>query len=88
VCISTAMVSGIKAKMGLSKKRLRRKVARATSANGSVGLSVNDLLRAKKLVDQIGAEQARERLRRWRSWSRTGLESAESTDESFHLVAT
>ena len=57
--VSIAMVSGIKAKMGLSKKRRRRKVARAT-ANGNGRLSVDDLLRAKKLIDEIGAARAKE----------------------------
>jgi len=54
--VSLPMVSAIKAKMGLGKRR-SRKVARATAANGNGRLSVNDLLRAKKLVDQIGAER-------------------------------
>src|SRR5687768_13689926 len=59
--VSTAMVSGIKAKIGLSKRRRRRKVARAgASANGNGHLTVDDLLRAKKLVDEIGAERAKE----------------------------
>ena len=60
VSVSLPTVSAIKAKMGLSKKRRRRKAARGALANGSVGLSVDDLLRAKKLVDQIGAERAME----------------------------
>lgn len=59
--VSTPTVSAIRAKMGLGKKRRRRKVARAAAAaNGAGRLSVDDLLRAKKLVDEIGAERARE----------------------------
>ena len=59
--VSTPMVSTIKAKMGLGKKRRRRRVARAAaSVNGAGRLSVDDLLRAKKLVDEIGAERAKE----------------------------
>ena len=61
--VSTQMVSGIKAKMGLGKKRRRRKGVRTTaSVNGADRLSMEDLLRAKKLVDEIGAERAKEAL--------------------------
>ncbi len=59
--VSIAMVSQIKAKMGLSRKRRRRQSARATSSANLAGtISVNDLVRAKKLVDEIGAERARD----------------------------
>lgn len=60
--VSTAMVSGIKAKMGLTKKRRRRKATGAASTTANGHLSIDDLVRAKKLVDQIGGERAREAL--------------------------
>jgi len=61
VAVSLPTVSAIKAKMGLSKKRRRRKVVRAAAPANS-HLTVEDLLRAKKLVDEIGAQRAKEAL--------------------------
>src|SRR5687768_14180545 len=59
ISVSSQMVSNIKGKLGLTTKRRRRQVAVA-SRNGNGRLSIDDLMKASKLVKEIGAERAKE----------------------------
>ena len=56
-----------------TKKRAGRKAGakKATTASMSKALTAENLVQAKKLVDDLGGiEQARRRWRFWRSWGR------------------
>ena len=59
--VSSQMVSTVKAWMGTTKRRKRKVATRAaeTIGNGR-GVTIADLLKAKKLVKDLGMERAKE----------------------------
>src|SRR5438874_1004914 len=64
IAVNRTQVSQVLTKMGMKRKRRRRKMASGTAAvAGNSALNIDDLIAAKKLVAQVGSiEKVKEAL--------------------------